>query len=559
MKKRILFLAAFFAPLLFSPWRVVGLPASDGAKFLGPATGLLGLKWVWDCQTTVDSTGDVGRHPSIALGTDDSVHIAYEDTTNNRIRYAVKPGGGASWSALIADGGTFKHVSWPSIAVGPDGAVHLTYYLEAIDTNGDLTIAESETYQALRYRKKPETGLGLFGTEEVIDGAAGGTDPDVGKYNSIAVDGTGGIHISYYDATNTNIRYATRAASGTTWAISTLAGFGSDVGPYNSLAVQTDGTIHLSYYEASTGSTPQQRLRYQKIPTASAAAAGTFPSDEVVDGATGDTDPDVGKNNSIAVDSTGKVHLCYRKEITPTDFDILYASNATGTWATEALDTAGWNGVYCAVTVGGSPERVHVSHAENNGLLQNLIYSWKDVGSTSPLSHQTVVAGSASSTTTPYPTYNDIAVDPSGGVHIALYDGRTAFQDLRYCYKAPPPAQTTTEPTCGDGTCNGTETCSSCVSDCGACLPPTGGGSGESSGGVVESGGSVVEGGGSVTEGGGTGGTGGPDSSGGTTPATGTEIPETSGAPSQETSPQIVPVGPATSAHGGGGCSLVRR
>ena len=43
----------------------------------------------------------------------------------------------------------------------------------------------------------------------------------------------------------------------------------------------------------------------------------------------------------------------------------------------------------------------------------------------------------------------------------------------------------TVEPSCGDGTCNGTETCTSCPDDCGACSPSSGGGGGGGGGSIT--------------------------------------------------------------------------
>ena len=70
----------------------------------------------------------------------------------------------------------------------------------------------------------------------------------VGTYTSLALDGPGNPHISYYDSQNYDLKYA--HWTGTEWAVSTVDSTGL-VGEYTSLALDGQGTPHISYYYSS--------------------------------------------------------------------------------------------------------------------------------------------------------------------------------------------------------------------------------------------------------------------------------------------------------------------
>ncbi len=70
-------------------------------------------------MTTVDSTGNVGKHTSLAVDSGGDVHVSYRDVTNADLKYA-----------------TYDGVSWTNITVDSSGSVG-QYASLAVDSSGD--------------------------------------------------------------------------------------------------------------------------------------------------------------------------------------------------------------------------------------------------------------------------------------------------------------------------------------------------------------------------------------------------------------------------------------
>jgi len=176
----------------------------------------------------------------------------------------------------------------------------------------------------------------------------------VGTFTSLAVDGSGQVHVSYWDATNADLKYATCAASCTTatsWQTVAVDQAG-DVGDYSSLAVDGDGRVHVSYLDFTNSD-----LKYATC----AASCTTATNWQTVP-----VDQSGGYDTSLGVDGNGRLHVSY---LDPTNADLKYATCAASctiatSWQTAVVDDhrqSGLVGWYTSLAVDGNGA-VHVSY-----------------------------------------------------------------------------------------------------------------------------------------------------------------------------------------------------
>lgn len=242
----------------------------------------------------------------------------------------------------------------------------------------------------------PSSGLaqGLFLTE-----TADGSPSDVGQFTSLELDLAGNAHVTYYDSTSGDLRYASK--SGGIWTIETPDAEGN-VGLYTSLALTHGGHVHVGYYATTGGA-----LKY-------ANRIGGSWTIEVVD----DPENEVGRWAALALDPTETPHIAY--------YDVSagalrYASREGGGWTVMTVPYDGNMGSHASLAI----DPIGTSHIScydvSNG---NLLYVTKPYGS------WTWSIETADGSANDVGRYTSIVLDEGGNPHVSYYD--VTAGDVRY-------------------------------------------------------------------------------------------------------------------------------
>ena len=312
---------------------------------------------------TVDST-DAGKYTSLALDSSDNPRIAYLDSANSNLKYAVWTGSQweietvdstgtvGAYTSLALDSSDCPHIS----CYGPTEILKYAYWngssweIESVDTLPELTPSTSLAldssdfphisyayyvygfYSALKYAHWNGSSWEI----EIVDSGVGYT---VLHSYSLALDSSDNPHVSYFDSADDYLKYA--LWNGYSWEIEVVDAPGITAS-YTSLVLDSSDNPHIAY-----GAGLPSGMKY-------AHWNGSSWDIEAVD------------SNcwvfgvSLALDSSENPHISY------CDFDLKdlkYALWNGTSWEIVTVDSAGVVGRSPSLAI-DSADNPHISYAD---------------------------------------------------------------------------------------------------------------------------------------------------------------------------------------------------
>ena len=326
---------------------------------------------------TMESAGSVGSNSAIAVDSNEKVHISYIDLTNGKLKYKTNASG--EWITWTI-GSASDYAT--SIAIDASGKCHIVY-----DDNGDLKYAtNAASAGGLTTLIEAKAWSGMFGSHD------------------IALDSNGNPHISFFRGSGL-LKYATRDSGVfTTSVVMSSANDSGNLPAYSSsIGVDSNNKIHISFYDDAV----PDSIKY--VNNVSGPWAATTIS--TIGFA-------AGWSTSLAVDSNDKIHVSYYEWKSD---DLIYATNASGTWRTEIVDDSSGN-VY----------RASLAIDKTNGNQVHMVYS-----SGSGFMHATKSSGTWQKTKMDesWTGGGNIAIG-ANSIHVSYQDGYN--NDLKYAWKPLP-------------------------------------------------------------------------------------------------------------------------
>jgi len=389
----------------------------------------------------IDTGSNAGRRSSIAIDSNDNVHITYTNLAGE-LKYGLLEG--STWTFTLLEDNTA--LSYNAIAVSeieyPDsiGFPQIAYYSSGlgfdycdyfvfdgsswVDTTIDTYYAGVDVSIALDGNDNPHVSYlcssgYLYLRYAHFDGSTWAVstvddNPNVGHYSSIAVESSTGFpHISYYDDDNDDLKHA--RFNGSSWDIEVVDSNGS-VGRHSSIAIDSNDYPSISYRDVTN-----QALKY---------ARWNGYSWEI---STVDADGEVGRGTSIEIDSSDNPHISYYSN----SEDVLKYAFWTGSqWEIQTVDTLGISGISGLTSLAlNSSDWPHITYYA--GISEGLRYSYygylgieEGESEESSIQHLSISPN-------PSPGFTNVAFTLTSGasVDIEIFDisGRIVYSETMEC------------------------------------------------------------------------------------------------------------------------------
>ena len=220
--------------------------------------------------TTVDTNN--GWANALGLDSAGNAHVSYANNAFNSLAYATNASG--AWATTVVfPGSSSGSVQRTSIALDTAGAAHIAYavgsgicaiqYAEnasgswsnntVIDMGAQCGVGlaiDANNIVHIAYMKSNELHYATNGSGSWVSSVADAMSWLGGAEVSIAIDSAGVAHISYQDALNGDLKYATNISG--IWQSQFVATNGS-VGGYSQIRVGSAGKVHIALTDETAG------------------------------------------------------------------------------------------------------------------------------------------------------------------------------------------------------------------------------------------------------------------------------------------------------------------
>jgi hypothetical protein len=251
----------------------------------------------WSAAKRLTWTSGVSYVPAIAIDSNDTIHIVWQDDTPGtyEIYYKRSKDGGTTWSAAKRLTWTTGTSHYPAIAIDSIDTIHLVWY--------DTTPGNAEIY----YKSSADKGL-TWSAAQRITWTSGDSDCPV-----IAIDLNDAIHVVWNRSTPDydEIYYKSSADRGVTWSVAKRLTWTSGLSGYPAIAIDASNAIHVVWED----STPGNMEIYYKT---SSDGGTTWSAAQRITWTSGDSRCPV-----MAIDAINTIHVVWYDD-TPGNNEIYY-------------------------------------------------------------------------------------------------------------------------------------------------------------------------------------------------------------------------------------------
>jgi hypothetical protein len=262
---------------------------------------------LWD-EEVVESTAGTAYYNDIAIASDGTAHIAYQNDSSQDMRLASRDTSG-TWSLQTVES-DHDSGSFASIALESDGTPHLAWYQNYSIGSPPFTM------DLWKLRHAVWNGSG-WTYSDVIGGQ------DTGEFADLTLDASGDAVVAHYDYGTTHEAHVRLWDGSSPWPDELLESSSDYPGVGISVATDASGNTHVAYVKENTGI-----LIYQ-------FHNGTSWSSDIVD----NSGVEGGKTDIAVYGST--VHIIYKDS-----GGLRYATGSPGSWTTEEIDDGSGDGVW---------------------------------------------------------------------------------------------------------------------------------------------------------------------------------------------------------------------